>query len=389
MAVLGLRFCARAFSSCGKQGPLLIAVHGPFIIAASLIAEHRLQVRRLSNCGSQAQLLRGMWDPPRPGLEPVSPALAGRFSTTAPPGKPHLLDLCLHSFSKVLDHLHYHYSEFFFWKVAYLHFIWLFFWGFILFLHLVQSPLPFHFVFLWMWFSFHRLQNCSSSSFCLGAFSSRLFLNGILMGSSLWGSMVSWGTDFLLEQVSWLRFLSNIEDVPDARMKAFTWGTPVSSGESFIYLSICSEFGPRWVILGLQRSQTPPCFGPHCTCWLWALLGCAGGHVWHGLLCLLNLELPFSQKSFFWCGPFLKSLLNLLQYCFCFMFWFYWPWGIWDLSSLTRDETHTPCNGRRSLKHWTAREVPLAEVFTTAFSLFLQLVRTLHFVQLYFYFTGS
>ena len=51
-------------------------------------------------------------------LEPVSPALAGRLSTTAPPGKP-----CLHSFSEVLDHLHYHYSEFFFWKVAYLHFI--------------------------------------------------------------------------------------------------------------------------------------------------------------------------------------------------------------------------------------------------------------------------
>ena len=31
-----------------------------------------------------------MWDPPRPGLEPVSPALAGRFSTTAPPGKPQM-----------------------------------------------------------------------------------------------------------------------------------------------------------------------------------------------------------------------------------------------------------------------------------------------------------
>ena len=29
-----------------------------------------------------------MWDLPRPGHEPVSPALAGRFSTTAPPGKP-------------------------------------------------------------------------------------------------------------------------------------------------------------------------------------------------------------------------------------------------------------------------------------------------------------
>ena len=89
MALLGLRFCARAFSSCGKQGPLFIAVRGPLTVAASLVAEHRLQMRRLSNCGSRAQLLRGMWDPPRPGLEPVSPALAGRFSTTAPPGKPY------------------------------------------------------------------------------------------------------------------------------------------------------------------------------------------------------------------------------------------------------------------------------------------------------------
>ena len=89
MAVLGLRFCARAFSSCGKRGPLFIAVRGPLTIAASLVAEHRLQTRRLSNCGSRAQLPHGMWDPPRPGLEPVSPALAGRFSTTAPPGKPH------------------------------------------------------------------------------------------------------------------------------------------------------------------------------------------------------------------------------------------------------------------------------------------------------------
>ena len=88
MAVLGLHFCLRAFSSCGKQGPLLITVHGPLTIAASLVEEHRLQTRRLSNHGSRAQLLCGMWDLPRPGLEPVSPALAGRFSTTAPPGKP-------------------------------------------------------------------------------------------------------------------------------------------------------------------------------------------------------------------------------------------------------------------------------------------------------------
>ena len=28
-------------------------------------------------------------DPPDPGIQPVSPALAGRFFTTEPPGKPH------------------------------------------------------------------------------------------------------------------------------------------------------------------------------------------------------------------------------------------------------------------------------------------------------------
>ena len=88
MAVLGLRFCARAFSSCSKWGPLFIAVRGPLTITASLFAEHRLQMCRLSSCGTRAQLLHGMWDLPRPGLEPVSPALAGRVSTTAPPGKP-------------------------------------------------------------------------------------------------------------------------------------------------------------------------------------------------------------------------------------------------------------------------------------------------------------
>ena len=88
MAVLGLRFCARAFSSCGKWGPLFIAVCGPLTMAASPVVEHRLQTRRLSNCGSRAQLLHGMRDPPRPGLEPVCPALAGRLPTTAPPGKP-------------------------------------------------------------------------------------------------------------------------------------------------------------------------------------------------------------------------------------------------------------------------------------------------------------
>ena len=54
LAVLGLCFCVRAFPSCGKRGPLFIAVCGPLTIVAFLVAEHRLQTCRLSSCGSQA-----------------------------------------------------------------------------------------------------------------------------------------------------------------------------------------------------------------------------------------------------------------------------------------------------------------------------------------------
>ena len=54
LAVLGLRFCVRAFSSCGEQGPLFIAVRGPLTVLASLVVEHRLQTHRLSSCGSRA-----------------------------------------------------------------------------------------------------------------------------------------------------------------------------------------------------------------------------------------------------------------------------------------------------------------------------------------------
>ena len=58
---------------------------------ASVVVAHGLSgcgsralERRLSSCGAQAYLLRGMWDLPGPGLEPVSPALSGGFLTTAP-----------------------------------------------------------------------------------------------------------------------------------------------------------------------------------------------------------------------------------------------------------------------------------------------------------------
>ena len=112
------------FSGCGEWGLLFVAVCGLLIAVASLV-EHGLQGRglqqlwrmgfsscgswalecRLSSCGTWAQLLRGMWDLPRPGLEPVSPALAGGFLTTAPPGKPSLISLLLAFLVSIQKHL--------------------------------------------------------------------------------------------------------------------------------------------------------------------------------------------------------------------------------------------------------------------------------------------
>ena len=69
------------FSSCGTRASVVVA-------RGLSSCGSWASGRRLSSCGARAQLLRGMWDLPGPGLETVSPAPAGGFSTTAPPGKP-------------------------------------------------------------------------------------------------------------------------------------------------------------------------------------------------------------------------------------------------------------------------------------------------------------
>ena len=55
---------------------------------------------------------------------------------------------------------------------------------------------------------------------------------------------------------------------------------------------------------------------------------------------------------------FLKVFIEFVTLLFLFYVLVFWSQGMWDLSSLTRDQTCTPCIGRRSLNHWTTREVP-------------------------------
>ena len=68
-------------SSCGSQSPVVVPN------GLSSCGSQALECR-LNCCGAWVQLLRGMWDLPRPVFKPMSPALAGGFLTTAPPGKP-------------------------------------------------------------------------------------------------------------------------------------------------------------------------------------------------------------------------------------------------------------------------------------------------------------
>ena len=69
-------------------GYSLLAFCGLLIVVASLVvALHGSRHMGFSGCGPRALLLHSKWNPPRPGIEPTSPALVGGFLTTGPPGK--------------------------------------------------------------------------------------------------------------------------------------------------------------------------------------------------------------------------------------------------------------------------------------------------------------
>ena len=87
------------FSICDEWGLFFVAVHGLLITVVSSVAEQSSRLegfsscssqaleRGLSSCGARAWLPLGMWNLPKSGIVPVSPALAGKFLSTVPPGK--------------------------------------------------------------------------------------------------------------------------------------------------------------------------------------------------------------------------------------------------------------------------------------------------------------
>ena len=97
MAVRGLCCRSGAFSSCGEcrllSGCGAQASHrSGFSCCEACVLECWLS--RVAHGLSHS--IRGMWDLPGAGIEPISPVLADRLSTTGPPGTPSPSNLWIH-----------------------------------------------------------------------------------------------------------------------------------------------------------------------------------------------------------------------------------------------------------------------------------------------------
>ena len=94
------------FSCCRAWA---LACSGFIAVVCGLSCSSQALRLRLNSCSSWASLLCGTWDLLRSGTEPVSPASAGRFCTTEPPGKPkvRVLGLRMQTLFSPLYHLLY------------------------------------------------------------------------------------------------------------------------------------------------------------------------------------------------------------------------------------------------------------------------------------------
>ena len=83
LVVLSLHcFSSQISLSAVSKGYSLVVVPELLTVVTSLVVEHTLGTRASVVVTWRLSCLVGMWDPPRPGFEPMSPALAGRFLIT-------------------------------------------------------------------------------------------------------------------------------------------------------------------------------------------------------------------------------------------------------------------------------------------------------------------
>ena len=88
VSALGLCCYTPAFSSFGEKGLLArCCVGASHCGGVSCCGAQALWHRGFSSCRGWAQLPCSMWNLPGPGIEAMSPAVAGRFLTTGPRGK--------------------------------------------------------------------------------------------------------------------------------------------------------------------------------------------------------------------------------------------------------------------------------------------------------------
>ena len=61
----------------------------------------------------------------------------------------------------------------------------------------------------------------------------------------------------------------------------------------------------------------------------------------------------FLRRPFFLMWTIFKFFIKFVTILLLFYLLVFWPQDMWDVSPLTRDQTHSPCIERRSLNHWT------------------------------------
>ena len=85
LTALGLRRCAEALSSCVEWELLFFMACWLLMAPTSLVAERG--PRRAGSAVVVLSFPHRARDLQGPGMEPVTPSLAGRFLTTGPPGR--------------------------------------------------------------------------------------------------------------------------------------------------------------------------------------------------------------------------------------------------------------------------------------------------------------